>query len=226
LPGVSLAFDSETTVGGEVGVKTELLDRSLRLNATAYYYEFDDLQVQQFDGVAVQFATFNAGQLTTYGLDVDFYWLTPVNGLSFSGAMGYLSSEFTDTFVDIMGVDLNGRDAALAPEFSGNVAVDYFAPLSEGLALNLGANVQWAGEQFTGNSSFQLNQDAYATVDAYVGIGTPDGSWELTLIGSNLGDEQIITNSGNRPFSLPGADDNVVTLNRGRQVTLQLGINF
>ena len=220
-----LIFDSETTIGGEVGIKTELLDRALRLNATAYYYVFDDLQVQQFDGVAVQFITFNAGELTTFGLDVDWTWLTPVSGLSLSGAMGYLSSEFTDEFLSL-GDDLDGRDAALAPDFSGNVAIDYFAPISEGLALSAGANVKWATDHFTGNSNFQVSQDAYATVDAYISLGTPDGGWELTLYATNIGDEQIITNSGNRPFLPPDGDDNVVTFNRGRQVALQLGIDF
>ena len=187
---------------------------------------FDDLQVQQFDGVAVQFQTFNAGELTTFGLDVDFTYITSVPGLSLTGSLALLSSEFTDTFVDIMGVDLEGRDSALAPTFSGNIAADYYAPLSDRLALGLGANVQWAGDQFTGNGSFQLSQDAFATVDAYAAIGTTDGQWELKVVATNLGDEQIITNSGNRPFGLPGADDNVVTLNRGRQVALELGYRF
>ena len=54
----------------------------------------------------------------------------------------------------------------------------------------------------------------------------PDGGWELTLYATNIGDEQIITNSGNRPFLPPDGDDNVVTFNRGRQVALQLGIDF
>ena len=36
----------------------------------------------------------------------------------------------------------------------------------------------------------------------------------------------IITNSGNRPFLPPGGDDNIVTLNRGRQVSLQFGLKF
>ena len=221
-----LLFDSETAIGGEVGFKSELLERTLRLNATAYVYVFDDLQVQQFDGVAVQFQTFNAGELTTFGLDVDFTYITSVPGLSLTGSLALLSSEFTDTFVDIMGVDLEGRDSALAPTFSGNIAADYYAPLSDRLALGLGANVQWAGDQFTGNGSFQLSQDAFATVDAYAAIGTTDGQWELKVVATNLGDEQIITNSGNRPFGLPGADDNVVTLNRGRQVALELGYRF
>ena len=139
--------------------------------------------------------------------------------------MGYLSSEFTDEFLSL-GDDLDGRDAALAPDFSGNIALDYYAPVSEGLAIGLGTNVRWTTDHFTGNSNFSVDQDGYATVDAYVSLGTTAGGWELTLIGSNLGDEQIITNSGNRPFLPPDGDDNVVTFNRGRTVALNLGIRF
>lgn len=222
----SLIFDSETAIGGEVGIKSQLLDRALQLNATAYYYVYDDLQVQQFDGVAVQFATFNAGELTTFGIDVDWTWLTSVNGLQFSGSLAWLDSSFTDTFVDVLGVDLDGRDSAVAPNFSGNVAVDYYVPVSNTLQLGLSANVFFAGDQFTGNSSFQIDQDSYATIDANVSLGSNDGRWTLSLIGTNLGDEQIIRNSGNRPFLPPGGDDNVVTLDRGRQVALNLGFRF
>ena len=222
----SLLFDSETVTGGEIGIKTQLLDRALRLNATAYVYVFEDLQVQQFDGVAIQFATFNAGELTTFGLDVDWTWLTPITGLSFTGALAYLDSSFTDTFVDVQGVDLDGRDAALAPEFSGNFAADYYVPLSDGLELGLSANVAWAGDQFTGNGSVQVSQDSFATVDANISLGSRDGRWTLAVVATNIGDKQIIVNSGNRPFLPPDGDDNVVTLNRGRQVSLDFGVRF
>ena len=221
-----LLFDSETVTGGEIGIKSQLLDRALQLNATAYVYVFDDLQVQQFDGVAVQFATFNAGELTTFGLDVDWTWLTPVNGLSFTGSLAFLDSSFTDTFVDVLGVDLDGRDAALAPDFSGNFAADWFFPISNALELGLSANVAWAGDQFTGNSSFQIDQDSFATVDANISLGSTDGRWTASLVATNIGDKQIIVNSGNRPFLPPDGDDNVVTLNRGRQVTLNFGLRF
>ena len=222
----SLIFDSETVTGGEVGIKSQLLERSLQLNATAYVYVFDDLQVQQFDGVAVQFITLNAGELTTFGLDVDFTWLTPVDGLSFTGSLAWLDSSFTDTFLDAQGNDLDGRDAAVAPDFAGNIAADWYFPLSGNLELGLNANVAFAGQQFTGNSSVQVTQDSFATVDANISLGHPDGRWRVALVGTNLGDEQIITNSGNRPFLPPGGDDAVVTLNRGRQITLDVGFRF
>jgi iron complex outermembrane receptor protein len=67
----SVVYNSETAKGGEVGVKAMLADRALRINASLYYFVFDDLQVQNFDGAAVRFLTVNAGEVTTKGFDMD-----------------------------------------------------------------------------------------------------------------------------------------------------------
>ena len=41
-----LVYDSEEAEGFEVGMKANLLDGAMRVNATAYSYEYSDLQVQ------------------------------------------------------------------------------------------------------------------------------------------------------------------------------------
>ena len=65
-----LIFQSETAAGYEGGVKATLLDGSMRVNASAFKYVFDDLQVQQFLSSITQFRTFNAGELTSQGAEV------------------------------------------------------------------------------------------------------------------------------------------------------------
>ena len=49
--------------------------------------------------------------------------------------------------------------------------------------------------------------------------------WSLSLIGRNLTDKQWINTSGPAPF-VGGGDDQVVTLNRGRQVFVEVGFKF
>ena len=71
----SLIFDSESAIGGEAGFKSQWAGRSFTLNATAYYYVFKDLQVQNFNAETVQFATSNAGELTTKGVDLETRWI-------------------------------------------------------------------------------------------------------------------------------------------------------
>lgn len=224
----SLIFESETTVGGEVGVKSQFSGRSVTLNATAYYYVYDNLQVQLFDGVAVQFNTFNAGELTTKGIDIDWAWQTPLDGLRLSGTAAYLDADFTDTFIGLDGSDLDGRSAPRAPKFAGNFAADWFIPLGESFELGLSGNLAYSDSYITGQNTVTTDivQDSFVTIDAGISVGDPDGKWRLSLVGTNLTDEQIITSAGPRPFLPAGGDDQTVTLNRGRQVSVEVAFKF
>jgi len=222
-----LIFDSETAEGGEIGIKSQFNDRTLTLNATAYYYVFDDLQVQNFDAVAIQFSTLNAGQVTTAGVDLEFGWITPVDGLSFSGNVAWLDAEYSDTFVTEQGFDLDGRSPGRAPEWSGNVAFDWFVPLGDSLELGLNGNAIYSGSYFTDESTLtDFRQDSYVTFDASVSVGDADGKWKLSLIGTNLADEIWVNTSGGRPFLPVGGDDLVLTQNRGRQVYAEVRFKF
>ncbi len=224
----ALIYQSETAIGGEVGVKSQFNGRTVTFNATAYYYVFDDLQVQNFDAAAIQFNTLNAGEVTTKGIDVTFGWRPPVDGLDLSANLSYLDAQFSDTFSTAPGVDLNGRDVARAPKFSGNVAFDWEVPLGNTLLLNLGGNAIYSGSYFTNEDTLtDLKQDSYVTFDARVSVGAADDRWKLSLIGTNLADEIWVNTSGGRPFLEPGVgDDLVVTQNRGRQISLEAAFRF
>ncbi len=232
----SIVFDSETAKGGEIGAKAILANGTFRINTAAYYFVFDDLQVQNFDGAAVRFLTINAGELTTKGFDVDWVWDTPLEGLSFSGALGYTDAKFTDTFISsdpdgIPGnaddVDLDGRRAARAPKWSGNVAVDLVVPMGDTLEFGLNGNAAYSGSYFAGNNDFNdFVQDSYVSLDAAVSVGDSDGKWKLSLIGVNLTDELWANTVGDRPFLPAGGDDRVVTQNRGRQIFVEAAFRF
>lgn len=229
-----LIFESETGLGGEVGVKAQFADRTITLNTSLFYYVFDDLQVQNFDATIIQFQTFNASQLTSKGVDVEWAWQTPVDGLNFSGALAYTDAKFTDTFVTTSGEDLDGRRAARAPEFAGNIAFDWTIPMSDSLELGLNGNAQYTGSYFTNeDSTTDIKQDSYVTLDGSISVGDPDGKWKLSLVGVNLTDEIWINTSGGRPFlapannfGIPVGDDQVVTQNRGRQVFVEASFKF
>jgi iron complex outermembrane receptor protein len=238
-----LRFKSETSRGGEIGFKSQLANRTITLNVTAYYYAFDNLQVQNFNATTIQFVTTNAGQLTTKGIDLDFGWRTPIEGLRFTGALAYLDAKYTKRFITGTGTDgiagtaddpdINGRRAARAPEFAGNLAFDYTTPLSDALELGLSGNVAYSGSYFTSQNTFtDYKQPAYATVDGSISIGAPGGKWKLALIANNITDKIFVNTSGGRPFlagankGLPVGDDEVFTVNRGRQIFIQGSVKF
>lgn len=223
----SLIYKSEDAKGGEIGVKSQFADRSITLNATAFYYKFTDLQVQVFNAVAVQFVTSNAGEVTTKGVDVGWAWRTPVEGLRFSGNLSYLDAYFSADYITFKGVNLNGRKAARAPKWSGNTAFDYSVPLSDGLQFSINGNAQFSSAYYTNTTSFaDFRQNKYWLFDASVSIGDPDGKWKLSLIANNLTNKLFVSSSGDRPFLPVGGDDIINSTNRGRQVFMEASVKF
>ena len=246
-----LIFKSETSRGGEIGFKSQLANRTITFNATAYYYVFKNLQVQNFNATTIQFITSNAGELTTKGIDMDFSWRTPVDGLRFTGSAAYTNAKFTKDFITGTGPDgiagnaddpnINGRRAARAPRFAGNIAFDYTAPLGDSLELGLASNLAYSGAYYTRQENVaDYIQPAYATLDAQISVGAPDGRWKLALIGNNVTNKIFVNTSGGRPFLagpgglgtpgsatyVPQGDDEVFTVNRGRQVFVQASFKF
>lgn len=231
----SLIFDSEKAKGGEIGIKSQWDDRNITLNATAYYYVFDDLQVQNFNAVTIQFVTSNAGELTTKGVDVEAGWRTPIDGLNLSANLSYLDAKYTADFEQPGGDQLDGRRASQAPEWAGNIAADWTVPLSDSLELFLSGNASYNDGYIT--DEFTLDdyvQPSFWLLDANVSIGHPDGKWKLSLIAQNLTDKIFVITSGGRPFlpagndanGRPLGDDLVLTQNRGRQVFAEVSFKF
>ena len=227
----SLIFKSEEAEGGEVGFKSQWADRSFTLNATAFYYVFTDLQVQNFNASTIQFVTSNAGELTTKGVDLESRWTTPVDGLSLSANLSYLDSQYTDTFLQPGGaggaINLDGRRGSQAPEWAGNIAADWTIPLSDSLELFFSGNAAYNDGYITDEATLNdYVQPSFWLFDANVSIGHPDGNWKLSLVAQNLTDEIFTITTGGRPFLPPGGDDFVMTQNRGRQVFAEVSFKF
>ncbi len=64
-----LQFRPETASGGEVGVKTTLFDRQLRIDADAFYFNYSNLQVDFFNTPTFNYVTLNAASARTYGVE-------------------------------------------------------------------------------------------------------------------------------------------------------------
>ena len=232
-----LKFKSERAKGGELGVKAQLADRKLTLNGSLFYYKFSDIQLQVFDATKVQFRTFNASELTTKGVDIDFNWRTPVEGLRLNGALAYTKATFTKPLASaIDGSPLEGRKASRAPEWAGNVGFDYSVPVSDAMEVGLHSNVAFSSSYYPDTTSVQDPiQKGWATVDGSLSVGDPNGKWQLSLVGINVFDKRYVLSSGARPFLagpgglgtpgsptyVPQGDDRNVLLNRGRQVFIQ-----
>uniref|UniRef100_UPI00159CAB3C TonB-dependent receptor n=1 Tax=Sphingobium sp. EM0848 TaxID=2743473 RepID=UPI00159CAB3C len=76
----------------EVGLKSELFDRKLRLNIAAFYYDYKDIQVSLVTAGSTS-VTENAAAARLYGLDVDFV-AAPTRQLTIRGGINLLNSKY------------------------------------------------------------------------------------------------------------------------------------
>ena len=223
----SLIFESETAEGFEVGLKSMLLDGSMRLNATAYRYVYEDLQIQSFDAATINFTTSNVGEITSQGLEVDLLWLPQIKGLSIEAVLAFTDTSFTETFIG--DEDLNGRDAARAPDVAGNVGVVYSRPLSSELVWTIAGRATYSSDYFTDELlRDDPKQDDYVTLDVNFSIASASGRWSLSLIANNVFDEVIVarTLDLDRSVTPTSRSDVLTTISRGRELFFQAQVNF
>ncbi|SFR91491.1 TonB-dependent receptor [Sphingomonas jatrophae] len=92
---VNNGYDPESVTNYEVGAKTSLFDRRLRLNATLFYAKLDDKQLNQFlanTGGAAS-VTVNAGSAEFKGIELEVEAL-PIDALRLNASFGYTDRNF------------------------------------------------------------------------------------------------------------------------------------
>lgn len=75
----------------EIGFKSDLFDRRVRLNVAAYYYDQDKVQVQQV--IAGRNNVYNADGAEIYGFDGDITW-QPTQGLRLFAGVSYTHARY------------------------------------------------------------------------------------------------------------------------------------
>lgn len=86
--------EPETIDAFEVGLRTDLLNRRLRLNLSGYYYDYRDIQVSLVTGNGMS-TYLNAARGSVLGLDVDVNAVI-TDRLNFTGAVTVLRTEYED----------------------------------------------------------------------------------------------------------------------------------
>jgi iron complex outermembrane receptor protein len=213
-------YGSETAEGGEVGLRTLLLNRALSINVTAYSYTYSDLQVQTFDPATIGLIAGNAGKLRTRGVEADFNWRL-IDGFSIRGAAAYNDAKYK-SFVgqcyggqtiaegcdqQLVGAaysaqDYSGRTPPKAPKFAGRIGGTFKTPLGDSLNLSLTSDVSYTSRYyFTDTLRPDAIQKGFAKVDASAAISGVDDKWTVSLIGRNLTNRLVATSANDIPFT-------------------------
>lgn len=179
-------YQSETVTAYELGFKSDLLNRRVRLNASLFYDEFSNLQrtvlgVSPEAGV-IQ-SVFNAANATVQGLEVE---LTAIltDELTFNAAYGYTDADYR-TFVGV--ANPQARQFVRVPRHTGTVALAYERALDGGGKVAARASANYTGAYFYDDPNL-LRQDAYTLIDATLSYTTPSDI-TFSIYGKNLSNE-------------------------------------
>ena len=184
--------DQEIAYNYEIGFKSDLSD-AFRLNATAFYMDYSDLQVVRFGPVPGSdfgtFVTTNLGSADIYGLEVEATWYLS-DSFKIDAFYAYLDTEGQGLIIN--GTDYSGKPLLGAPENSYNIRASYTNSYSFG---DVDASLTYAYEDEAGRdyTNDLIKVDDRGLLDARVAWSTNDGAYEVALWGKNLTEEDYIS---------------------------------
>ncbi len=182
----STPFDEETVDNYEIGLKTDFLADTMRLNVSAFYMDYQDLQVfvASFETAAGLFVD-NAGQADIYGLETEFFY-APNEQLTFSASYAWLDTRVGKN--DMPTVD-KGNKLTRSPENSVSVSAQYRRPVGQLGDLLLRADYAWQDKFYFQPENPEVSaQDAYGLLNLRAALQAGSG-WELALWVKNAADQ-------------------------------------
>ncbi|GAB5457894.1 MAG: TonB-dependent receptor [Henriciella sp.] len=198
-------FEPEEIWAYEVGMKATTWQERVRLNLSAFHYDYENLQAQ--DSIANQPIIRNVGKAEIDGLEVEFAALLSDN-FSIDGAVTFLDATYTEgeltepllpaPAADPAGsvvTDLAGNNLTRAPELKYNVGAQFMTDSFNGGEFTARVDYSWQDQIYF--TVFNLNaasQDSYGTLKARATYRTADEKYSVSLFGDNLTDEEYFTN--------------------------------
>lgn len=183
------SFDPEFVWSYEAGVKSDLLDRRLRLNLTGFYYDYKDrqgtvLRPDQTVGVG------NIAAVEMYGAEVELI-AVPVERLRVEGTLGLLHHEITkiDISGGIPGLTLDSN-LENAPSVTASGALQYEFDLANSGSLTLRGDITYKSKhEFLLPNYPNEGQKGYAVVNARATWLSPNENWQVSVFGKNIFDK-------------------------------------
>jgi iron complex outermembrane recepter protein len=196
-------YKKEVAKAAEIGLKAELLDRSLSLNLAAYHTQVEDMQI--FNFLAGPFGLLrvvtNVDEATLQGVEADLRWRANQYVNLFAG-VGLLDSEI-DRYDGRPYT--KGNKVPYAPDYTATAGVDFVVPMgNSGLSLIARLDASFTGETWfsavqeesvvtefgvPGDYS-KTSRDAFTVMNARLGISADQ--WQVIAWVRNLTDEEYL----------------------------------
>jgi iron complex outermembrane receptor protein len=188
IPQATTPFDPEKVKNYEIGIKSTMFDRRVRVNADVFYMDYTNLQVTQTNAACLCNLTDNAASAEIQGVEAELEFL-PIDSLRLSLAGSYVDAtykDFIESAIDPttgLNLDSSGNRMQRTPETQVSAGVDW----RFGLA-SVNVNYAWQSDMFWATDNI-AKEPSYGLLDARIGLSSDDKSWSVSLWGKNLTDE-------------------------------------
>lgn len=201
------AVDQEDLNSFEVGFRSDLANGRLRLNATYFFNEYDDLQLSA-TVPGVGFTRTNAASAEIQGLEVELTWYPQIEGLEIFTNASWLDAEYVDVTPVQAGILIGNPtrvscapgqsdiDCALdlelknAPEFKISAGFVHKASMFGGV-VTYGGDINYESDTFGQLANPPGNEiEPGVRVNARIAYAPDNAPWNIALWSKNLTDEE------------------------------------
>ena len=217
-PGEFVSFAPEKAYSYEAGIKSEFLDRRLRVNLAGYYTKLKDQQrtISIVANNTVSTAIQNAGQADVYGAELEVNAILPA-GLRLDGTLGYTHPKYVSfPDKDALGRPFERREefygvpewtASISPSWTHDFAFGQFRVRAD-FSYQSDMNISPVGFTTTAGGAFDTQHNiptsaadaagflnaatdkAHWLVNARASLTLMDGNLDLAVWGKNLTDKR------------------------------------
>jgi iron complex outermembrane receptor protein len=208
FPVQALPHDPETLEAYEVGFKSSFFDRMMRLNAAAFWNNYDDILVTTntcpLPGAppAPCALPLNAGKAEVRGFELELN-AEPILGLILDASLAYLDFDYTEISEQAAssGIGLED-DGQYIQEWQWSIGAQYEIDLGGSGTLTPRVDVNFEDDfernsnnvgAATGGKDIFGHIDSRVLVNARLTYRAPEENWEVALEGKNLTDELYYT---------------------------------
>jgi iron complex outermembrane receptor protein len=191
------SYEPENILAFEIGSKNKLMDNRLRLNASAFYYDYTNQQVKVFINTTVGDAIKNAASTTVFGIELDGEVLITAAD-RFKLTANYLNAEFGDfpTRANVVAgnpieVNLEGNKPIQAPVLTIIAGYNHDFQIGSGI-LNVGVQSMFKSEYYLSTFNYAMDiQEGYTKTDFFVTY-MPSSNWDIRAFVQNIEDNRVI----------------------------------
>lgn len=195
-----IPYEPETLISYEAGIKGALPVHGITYDASAFFYDYNDVQtfIRDTVGAIPVQRLGNVEDAEVYGADLSLsYRPLVLDGLILNAAAGLLSAEL-GSFESSTGVIPEGNDLPDAPELTLNLGAEYTAKISDNLSMRFALDSRYQSTVFRDalNDPLLISDSHWVTNGRISLVNQSD--WNLSVWGKNLGNKEYVTQGLNQ----------------------------